>query len=305
MMLKMAVQGHTYEGEIGNFPSDYRALLENLHAAHPNWVFVAEYTGIDFATAVKMEASGDRSQVPNLSSDLIKSNTSSDYYPSSGTYRIVDGSGSNGWVNANPAIISYFMDPRNFLNENRIYMFEDLSYDPTYQTKDVVAKILAPTKLPEYGFTAKIFVSAGKNHDISPVHLASRARQESGGGSISINGSKGVYNPFNIGAYKSVSQGISYARSRGWTTPKKSVNGGASFISRGYIGNGQNTVYFQRFDVTKGLSKVGTHVYMTNVRAPFFEATSTKSAYKSYGITKEALTFIIPVYKGMPSSTSL
>ena len=218
---------------------------------------------------------------------------------------IIESGQIESWVKASSNTAAFFMDPRNFLNENRIYMFEDLSYDPAYQTKDVVAKILAPTKLPEYGFTAKIFVSAGKNHDISPVHLASRARQESGGGSISINGSKGVYNPFNIGAYKSVSQGISYARSRGWTTPKKSVNGGASFISRGYIGNGQNTIYFQRFDVTKGLSKVGTHVYMTNVRAPFFEATSTKSAYKSYGITKEALTFIIPVYKGMPSSTSL
>ncbi len=224
----------------------------------------------------------------------------------SGSGLIIIGSAqAESWVKASSNTAAFFMDPRNFLTENRIYMFEDLSYDPDYQTKSAVGKILEPTKLPGYGFTAKVFVNAGKKYDVSPVHLASRARQETGGGSIAINGSKGVYNPFNIGAYSSVTQGITYARNKGWTTPQKSVNGGAKFISSGYINNGQNTIYFQRFDVTHGISKVGTHVYMTNIRAPFFEATSTKTAYKAYGITKEALTFIIPVYKDMPASTSL
>lgn len=224
----------------------------------------------------------------------------------SGSGLIVIGSAqAESWVKASSNTAAFFMDPRNFLTENRIYMFEDLSYDPAYQTKNVVGKILEPTKLPGYGFTAKVFVNAGKKYNVSPVHLASRARQETGGGSIAINGSQGVYNPFNIGAYSSVTQGITYARNKGWTTPQKAVNGGAKFISGGYINNGQNTIYFQRFDVTDGISKVGTHVYMTNIRAPFFEATSTKTAYKSYGITKEALTFIIPVYKDMPASTGL
>lgn len=218
---------------------------------------------------------------------------------------IIEDAQTAGWVRASSNTTAFFMDPRNFLTEKRIYMFEDLSYDPDYQTKDVVGKILAPTKLPGYGFTAKVFVAAGKKYDVSPVHLASRARQETGGGSIAINGSQDVYNPFNIGAYSTVTQGISYARSMGWNTPQKAVNGGASFISRGYISKGQNTIYFQRFDVTKGLSSVGTHVYMTNIRAPYFEATSTSTAYRSYGISKEALTFVIPVYKGMPAETSL
>ena len=218
---------------------------------------------------------------------------------------LIESAEIGSWVKASKNTSAFFMDPRNFLTENRIYMFEDLSYDPDYQTKKAVAKILEPTKLPDCGFTAKLFVNAGKKYNVSPVHLASRARQESGGGGVSVNGSQGVYNPFNIGAYSSASQGISYAINKGWTTPKKAVYGGAAFIAKGYIGNGQNTIYFQRFDVTNGLSRVGTHVYMTNIRAPYFEATSTKTAYKSYGITKEALTFIIPIYKNMPASTEL
>ena len=64
------------------------------------------------------------------------------------------------------------MDPRNFLNENSIYMFEDLSYKSAYQTTSVVGTILSPTKLPQYGFTANIFVNAGAANKVSPVFLA-------------------------------------------------------------------------------------------------------------------------------------
>lgn len=216
-----------------------------------------------------------------------------------------------GWYNASAAVVAYYMDPRNFLNEDRIYMFENLAYQEEYQTSTVVNKIISPTRLPGYGFTYTVFMNAGKKYNISPVFLAARVRQETGGTSASVNGSKYdgtvVYNPFNIGAYGSNPQAaaLKYAKKKGWTTPAKAVNGGASHLASGYISKKQNTIYFQRFNMANGLANAGTHQYMTNIMAPYSEAHITKSSYSDLGITNEPLGFIIPIYSNMPAQTKL
>ena len=46
------------------------------------------------------------------------------------------------WYQANEQTIAYYMDPRNFLNENTIFMFENLSYDAQTQNLDGVKNIL-------------------------------------------------------------------------------------------------------------------------------------------------------------------
>lgn len=226
-----------------------------------------------------------------------------------GTYIPKDGS---SWYSANSQTVAYFVDPRNFLNEDRVYMFEYLGYNSSYQTVQVVSKILSGTALQRDGYQASWFVSAGAKYGISPVSLAARARQETGGGSIAESGYTigGVtyYNPFNIGAYTSsnpVLLGMQYAKKQGWSSKQTAINGAASFLASGYINNKQNTIYLERFNVANGASKVATHQYMTNIMAPYSEALSTKNAYATYGITNEALVFLIPVYDNMPASTSL
>ena len=230
-------------------------------------------------------------------------------YIVSGSYIPKDGS---TWFNANSQAVAYYMDPRNFLTEDRIYMFEDLSYHGEYQTEAVVNKILSGTALSKYGFLGSWFCGAGAKYGMSPVALAARARQETGGGSIAISGyvynGKTVYNPFNIGATSSsnpVMNGIAYAYKAGWYTKKDSIYGGANFIASGYINKKQNSLYYQRFNVANGVTSVATHQYMTNLLAPYYEAYSVKNTYASYGITNEALTFVIPIYNNMPSSTIL
>ena len=278
------------------FPESYKKSLRKLHAKHPSWVYVARKTGMSWSKALDAESKYGLCVI-------YKS------YPTS--YRSSGKQTEPGWYSAKKEVIAYYLDPRNFLNEDRIYMFEDLSYQSDYQTKEVVNKIISPTKLPNYGFTAKVFMNAGKKNNISPVFLAVRVRQETGGNSGSVNGSKSggtvVYNPFNIHAYGSdpVAQGLAYAKKMGWTTPTKAVNGGAAFLADGYINNNQNTIYFQKFNVANGASKVGTHQYMANVMAPYSEAHITKTTYSQLGITSEPLGFIIPVYTGMPSKTAL
>ena len=261
-------------------------------------MFVAYKTGLKWNDVLKKETA------KNVS--LVHKSYPSSYRSS--TYR---SQVEPGWYNANSTIVAYYMDPRNFLNQDRIYMFEELAFQGEYQTTAVVNKIIAGTKLSSYGFNANVFMNAGRAYNISPVFLAARVRQETGGDSASVNGSKSggtvVYNPFNIGAYGSnpVAKGLAYAKKQGWTTPAKAVNGGASYLASGYINKKQNTIYFQRFNVANGLGKAGTHQYMTNIMAPYSEAHITKNSYSKLGITNEALGFVIPVYNNMPGRTKL
>ena len=279
------------------FPDTYKAGLRALHKAHPNWGFVAYKTGIQWTAALSKQTGGGTSLVSGV-------------YPAS--YRDGNKQYESGWYKASATVVAYYMDPRNFLNEDSIYMFEDLSYKPAYQTASVVGAILSPTKLPNYGFTSNLFVNAGAANNVSPVFLASRARQETGSGGNAINGTQilgtPVYNPFNIGAFGGTDplyNGLLYAYSKGWNTPAKAVSGGAQELAKNYINQGQYTGYYQRFNVRNGAGKVGTHQYMTNIMAPYSEALSTKNSYSKYGITNQPLVFEIPVYEGMPASTNL
>ena len=278
------------------FPEAYKKRLRKLHKSHPNWVFVARKTNVSWNYALSR-------QTRNGVSLIHKS------FPRS--YRRGSRQMEPGWYNASSKVVAYYMDPRNFLNENSIYMFEDLTYKPAYQKQKVVSAILSPTKLPKYGFTAKIFVNAGAKNKVSPVFLASRARQETGGGSDAIYGKTRlgkVYNPFNIGAFGGTNplyNGLLYARAKGWTTPTKAVSGGAKELSKNYIKKGQYTGYYQRFNVRNGAGSVGTHQYMTNITAAYTESLSTKKSYTAYGVSKHAIVFEIPIYSGMPSATKL
>lgn len=279
------------------FPEEYKVRLRALHKVHPNWGFVAYHTNINWADALARQNSGGTSLISSA-------------YPSS--YRSGSKQYEKGWYKASSTVVAFYMDPRNFLDENSIYMFEDLSYKPSYQTASVTAAILAPSRLPGYGFTGNLFVNAAAANNVSPVFLAARARQETGNGGDAINGTKilgtKVYNPFNIGAFGGTNplyNGLLYAYAKGWTSPALAINGGAQELAKNYINQGQYTGYYQRFNVRNGAGKVGTHQYMTNITAPFTEAKNTKDSYTKYRLTGQSLVFEIPVYTAMPASTKL
>ena len=121
----------------------------------------------------------------------------------------------------------------------------------------------------------------------------------------------GIYNFYNIGAFESASgnaitNGLKWASTgttynRPWTTPAKSIVGGAIYIGEAYIGKGQNTLYTQKFNVTY-TDCLYWHQYMGNVQAPVSEAAKVYEAYKSSGAVNKSITFAIPVYKNMPAA---
>lgn len=330
-----------FENSISAFPDSYKSYLRTLHTKYPNWKFVAYNTGIKFDTAVNSEFSNDRSLIDNSFSSLLKSNElSSNYNASTGTYIAKDG---GRWVVASKNCIAYFMDPRNFLDEEHIYMFEQLSFDAATQTKAGVEAILAGsfmakkniaylTSTGTYKTTNTLYsdqiMSTAKKENVSAYYIASKILQEIGatkhskyegmGASGSVNGNysktyAGIYNFYNIGATSGanpIANGLKWAStgstySRPWNTPMKSIEGGAKYIGETYINAGQNTIYFQRFNVNKSSKySLYTHQYMTNIYGAANEAALTYNAYEELGIVALAKTFVIPVYTGMPNESN-
>lgn len=256
------------------FIKSYRTKLNKLHKAHPNWEFKGKKMNLTWSKAVAAQKKGRLS--------LIEKKT---------------------WVVATKSEVSQYLDPRNFLNSTNIFMFENLGYNAKYQTENVVKKILEPTYLKKNKFSSTYFMKYGEQYHISPVHLASRARQETGGSNgPAINGKgkwkkKVVYNPFNIGAYENVSDALKFAYEHGWTTKEKSIKGAANILSANYISCGQNTIYSQKFNFVNGAAY---HQYMQNIKAPYSESYTTYNSYVAAGIYNKPFSFIIPIYKSMP-----
>lgn len=294
------------------FPESYRPSLRLLHAMYPKWVFKAVRTGLSWETVLSNESVIGRNLVPSSSNPLWINTSDVD---SNGNQIGRDG---KYWVSASRDIVAYYLDPRNFLNLSYIFQFESLSYIDGVHTTAGTENILASTFMnasnkvsyngKEYTY-AEIFQIAAASSGASPYHLASRARQEQGvsGTTLSsgtVTGYEGYFNFFNINAYttdanSATTNGAIYAKSQGWTSPYLSILHGSGFIAKAYIVKGQDTLYFQKFNVVNKSDGLFYHQYMTNVMAPASEASTLRGAYTSYDLP---IAFNIPIYTDMPES---
>ncbi len=213
------------------FPDSYIPALVELHEKYPNWIFEPFDTGLTWSTAV----SGERS---THSKQLIEkySGNSSDMYCScsscykNGSYVIQEAS---NWVSASQKAVEYYMDPRNFLNEEGIFQFESTEYNGT-QSQSGVESILKGTwmynSVISYkdangvtkSFTSKKYsdaiMAAANDFGMSAYYLASKIVQEVGGASPTAGGASGtnstypgIYNYYNIGAYTGATDGLKWA----------------------------------------------------------------------------------------------
>lgn len=285
--------------DISAFPDSYKAGLTALKSRHPNWTFVRMNTGLDFNTVIKNEI-GERSLVEYTSPESWK-----------------NGKYSSAWYYASEGILKYYIDPRNFLNEQDIFQFELLTYNATYHTKDAVQHILDSTfmsgQIPGSDKSySQAFYEIGSSLKVSPFHLACRVYQEQGKGTSALisgtfAGYENLYNYFNIGAsgntdYKVITSGLERARKEGWDTRYKSLSGGARLISEGYILRGQDTLYLQKYDVDAGANGLYWHQYMQNIEAACSEGRNIRRAYTQAGSLDNTFVFKIPVYNNMPAS---
>ena len=291
------------------FPESYQPLLYNLLENHPEWKMEAANTEIDWETALDAEDEGSTNLISPSAPKAQKEKSNRKY----------DGS----WDLANRETIAYYMDPRNFLNEDGIYQFLDQSYDPDSQNVDTVAAVIKDSFMedgdPEGGYEtfAACIDDVGAETDVNPNVLAAMIIEEQGwkGSSLSSGkkeGYEGYYNYMNVGAWttddmSSSERGLWYAKGEGknkksydrpWDSPAKAIKGGAEVYSENYIENKQDTYYTKKFNVMNGEEAVGTHQYMTNVQAAADEGSLVKRAYEK---SKELpAVFKIPVFENMP-----
>ncbi len=296
------------------FPDSYIPYLTYLHQKHPNWIFRVGNTGLNFARSVSSEVGVCYMQTTNDNYRLSSE-------PAEGS----------SWFIANAGVVAFYLDPRNWLTEERIFMFEKLDYDSSLENEypTLVKSIFGNGALSDDKYTIPMF-NAGKNNGISPVHIASRIRLEVGAnGSDSTNGTEftwkgekysGYYNFFNIGAYETEIDGVSYsAITRGlayaaklidrngsvWDNIETSITEGSSFLANNYVTSGQGTLYYQKFNVAPGASSPYSHQYQTNIQAPAVEGNQTYNSYKSANVLDQTFIFEIPVFNSMPDYTSL
>lgn len=303
--------------ELSAFPKSYQSAIQNLIQAHPNWTFVPMNTNLEWEEVLKNEMVDARNLVETYQPDTWKSTEPKDYNMETGEWVIKNGT---NWVQASESIVKHYLDPRNFLNEESVFQFEQLTYN-TYHTESGVEKILSGTfmankKLEDGsgdGVTyAQAFLKIGKELKVSPYFLASRVRQEQGvsGTSSLISGTypgyKGYYNYFNMGATgigtEVIISGLTEAKNAGWNTRYKALRGGAEKVSSRYIARGQDTFYLQKFDVDPSYDGLYWHQYMQNLLAADSEGKSVQRSYAAMGALDNGFVFKVPVYNNMPSS---
>lgn len=171
---------------------------------------------------------------------------------------------------------------------------------------------------------AEVFLESAKISGVSPDMLVARVIQEMGtaGNSQIISGNSntapGHYNYYDFGTYATsdmdaITRGLKYAKGDyvkkeswaanclPWNTRWKSLYGGAIMLGRDYINRGQDTLYYQKFNVNPGNNGYAlySHQYMTNIQAPSNEA---RTMWQACPNLDTVISFKIPVYKNMPEN---
>jgi len=334
-----------YLQELEKFPESYKEKIEKLHEIYPNAIFKVQNVDTSFNSFATYQYQGYKKgslagcgfgkdigmsllEDTRGSRDGLKSLESWAYTPLTDTFNTSYYGGEDGrWYAPSLNTVKYYVDPRNFLTNVGIFMFEELSYAGDYYLESDIELMLRGTFMYQTNVTvpqgketvtfARTFIDAGKASGISPYFLVSRVIQEIGPTRSSMvsgtwsgysNAYYGYYNFYNIQAAgntvdETIKNGLEYAKSMNWNNEYEAIVEGAGFISDGYIDVGQDTAYLQKFDVYGPC--YGFHQYMQNIEAPLSEAYKTYNAYNLIGLFDSNFIFVIPVYEDMPESTRL
>lgn len=288
----------------------YKTLINEMKTKHPNYRFLVYYTGMDWNEVITSEYQGHGKSPLNLFQVGSKYNGMWQC-PLCGSQKYDNGT----WCCSSRESLAYMMDPRNSINDSDVFQFKDLEgSDVSYND---IARVVA-----NYGSylnnqeAIQAIVDASVQYNVNGYFLVAKIVNEHGkNGSTLSNGQGyngkyvGVYNYFNIGSYGNgkeviINNGLSYAQSKGWTSIRASIFGGAEVVKDSYIIRySQNTLYYQKFNVS-GKSEIASHQYQQNIMAAQTQGESLKSYYGNSN-TVDTYTFIIPLYENIPQTAAV
>jgi len=186
-----------------NYPGIY-TLVQELKTAHPTWNFTMLYTGLDWNSVIENETTGLHTR--SLIYRTVPAGNIEDWICPVCGDRLYD---NQNWYCASAKTVSYYMDPRNWVNENYIFSFESLGNNSSINKIEGIKAILSGTfmsadtisYIDTAGNTqtinksyAQIIMEAAEKYNVSPYLLASRMKQEQGAtGSSSVTGNTFTY----------------------------------------------------------------------------------------------------------------
>ena len=182
------------------FPDGYAQRLAELKFDHRAWIFEpVGITDLSWDKIIEKELTPSWNLVvyadwaPDEWNALKEKNYTPYYAKDAKAYD------SGSWYQASPETIAYFMDPRNWLNEREIFMFETLQFDANAQTLEAVERTLSKTFMAKRtcggapGTFAELLMDIGRRLQVSPVFLAGRMASEQGLGAPQSLGTIGNY----------------------------------------------------------------------------------------------------------------
>ncbi len=319
-----------WEKVLNSFPPSYHKSLNALHNKYPSWQFEPEYHDFSLEYAVNQQKSyAGRNLVPGYYGDYRDYNYS----------RMYD---AGGWYAASWDTIAFVMDPRNWLTEKYVFMFEKLG-EVDYVPAERRLEIMFAGNQDLLNMIPAI-IQASKDHRVNPIFVGTRILTEVRVGNTISSSAKGTlratpeiikalgdpsfnpdlskpyYNVFNIGAYDGSNpqlNGILYAMGYNvsperrealmipWDSQYKAIYGGLTFILSSYINAKQNNNYYFKFNMRWPKSQIPSrigHQYMTSVVAPVTEAQVQYQTYAKSGTLSEPSVFLIPVYQDMTNT---
>ena len=318
------------------FDRSYCQYLYHLHSKYPNWEFkadVLEYT-LDEATAE--EEGKVVLQTKNSNYWLNGKYIEGDYYYIN---QAVIASFMDPRNSLYESLIFQFLDlesSKNISNDNALKKIAGSGNLSKYFDEFEKAAVTVSIN-PVHIMARSEQEGANKSNygAITGLYTTSTGRKSAQGYSLD-----GYYNFYNIGSYTdsnydyTVQRGLAYAAgflesnscivknsngkyeysaskcgqlsyNRPWNTPEKAIIGGAEFIANDYVRKGQDTLYYQKFNVSTYSSYTDfSHQYMTNIHAPVNEGGRIYEAYKAGNLLNSKFTFIIPIYKNMSPDVS-
>lgn len=287
-----------------------KKMIENLQNNHKNWKFKVLYTGLNWNTVVKEEAKHGRNLIGVNQKSYSGDWLCKDCEENRKTY-----SGGN-WVCVSSDAVAYMMDPRNSLYYEDVFQFLELSYDKnvTYNS-NIIKSILKNTFMDDGNLDKYIttIIDRSKEKNVNPYYIAGKIIQEQGtkgGATFKMKYTEKdkttyYYNIFNINATGSntsaiVSNALTWAKAKGWDTIEKCLIGGVDFIANGYITIGQDTMYFEKFDVIA--DSYYTHQYAQDVMYAQNQGEKLRNILEGINATEYEYTFVIPLYENMPGT---
>ncbi|SDQ14377.1 SH3 domain-containing protein [Virgibacillus salinus] len=210
---------------------------------------------------------------------------------------------SGGFVDASEEQVAYYVNSSNFhKDDNSFFQFLDLSEPAGVDAKEIDQNIL--NNKGTLSGQAQAFIDGANEYNTNEIYLMAHAIHETGNGTselaqgVTYNGET-VYNMYGIGAYDdcAVECGAEHAFEQGWFTPEEAIIGGAAFIGRNYINDGQNTLYKMRWNP----DKPGDHQYATDVAWAVSQTSNISNLYNL--IENYVLVFDIPKYDNQPNES--